>query len=212
MKKIISMIGIAGSLCLFPCCKKSDNKPDVPGSGSPNTQQNMTAVKNASLYVSLDSKACAVPQSEYTSATVDFRTIKVFNTEFGWEDLTAVPGAWDVVSLQTAPVPVAELTEISPVHSGTITKIKLIVGDNNQLVVNDQAARCYNISTHEIILDLEGEIEVGSLSRIVVSIDICGNITVEPRYNDEPCYTLKPVMKFESFTKLESVADNSSDL
>lgn len=192
MKKIISMIGIASMFCLAPACKKSDAKP---------VEANKAHADTASLYVLLDSKPCSTPQSQYTSATIDIRGIKVYNTVHGWESLTPVPGAWDVVSLQTAVVPVADITENSTVHTGIITKIALTIGDNNQLVVNNDQARCYNIGTKEIILELEGEITANSLNEIVISIDICGNIEVTQHYNQDPCYTLNPVMAFESFIK-----------
>jgi hypothetical protein len=192
MKKIIMMMGIAGMLYLLPGCEKSEVQ-------SKETAQHKQQEDTATLYVLLDSKPCSIPQAQYTSATVDIRGIKVFNTEHGWEDLTPVPGAWDVVSLQTAPVPVADLTENSTVHTGTITKIALTFGDNNELVVNDNRARCYKIDGKELVLDLKGEITAGSLNEIVISIDICGNISVHEQYNDEPCYTLKPVMAFEDF-------------
>jgi hypothetical protein len=193
MKRILSVIGIAGALCLFPGCKKSEIKP--VGTASADLVQN----KQATLYVLLDSKPCSTPQKEYTSATVDIRGIKVLNTEHGWEELVPVPGAWDVVSLQTAPVPVAEITENSTVHAGTITKITLTFGSNNQLVVNDQAADCYKIGAKEVTLDLNAEIQAETLNEIVVSIDICGNIEVS--YDGGTCYTLKPVMAFQSFTR-----------
>lgn len=192
MKKIISMIGMASLLVLSPSCKKSTVKPQE----EPATQ---AKEETAKMYVMLDSKPCSTPQSEYTSATLDIRGIKVLNSQYGWENLTTVPGAWDVVSLQTAPVPVADLTEQSTVHTGTITKIALTIGDNNQLVVNNVGMSCYNISTKEIVLDLNQEIQMNTLNQLVVSIDICGNITVNNRYDQDPCYTLKPVMAIESF-------------
>src|SRR5687768_13524261 len=110
MKKIIS-IGVAGVLCLFTACKKDEPQPVAAAA----KQKQDTA----SLYVMIDSKPCSTPQKQYTSATVDIRKIKVLNSVHGWEELVPVPGAWDVVSLQTAPVPVAEITEVSRVHSGT---------------------------------------------------------------------------------------------
>jgi hypothetical protein len=202
MKKIMTMIGMAGIICLFPQCKKSAAKPDeVNGPMSP---QKMVQHDSTSLYVLLDSKPCSTPQGQYTSASIDIRHIQVFNTECGWQELTPVQGAWDVVSLQSAPVPVADITEQSSVCSGTITQIKLTFGDNNRLVVNDQAAPCYNLSTREVVLDMHGVINANTLNQLVVSIDICGNISVEQPYNEAPCYTLHPVMAFESMTQIES--------
>jgi hypothetical protein len=201
MKKMITMIGIAGMLSLVPSCKKSEVKPEAP-SVTNNSEARQSQVQDtASLYVMIDSKPCSTPQSQYTSASIDIRGIKVLNSEHGWEELTPVAGAWDVVSLQTAPVPVADITERSSVHTGTISKIALTFGDNNQLVVNDQAARCYNIGKHEIVLDMQGEIKANTLNEIVVSIDICGNISVHTQYDHEPCYTLNPVMAVQSFTQ-----------
>jgi hypothetical protein len=191
MKKIISLIGVIGMICLFPNCKKDEVKPAAKA------QQ----VDTASLYVMIDSKACATVQSEYTSATIDIRGIKIFSAEDGWQELTPVPGAWDVVSIQTAPVPIAEITEVTKVNAGAITKITLTIGNNNQLVVNDQGADCYNIATKEITLDVTGEIKAGALNEIVLSVDICGKFTVEPRYQDDPCYTLAPVFAFQSLVQ-----------
>lgn len=199
MKKLMTLIGIAGMLCLTPSCKKDEIQPK----GTNVSAQKSTEDAMATLYVMLDSKPCSTPQSQYTSATVDIRGIKVFNTVSGWEDLTAVPGAWDVVSLQTAPVPVADITEKSSVHAGTITKIALTFGDNNKLVVNDKAASCYKIDGREIVLDLKGEIKANTLNQLVVSIDICGNISVQTHYDSDPCYVLKPVMAVESFTVVQ---------
>jgi hypothetical protein len=196
MKKILCMMGMAGALLLVPACKKNDSGPSGPVNSSAAQQKQDTA----SLYVLIDSKPCSVPQDEFTSASVDIRGIKVFNAEHGWEDLTPVPGAWDVISLQTAPVPVAEITEVSGVHTGTITKIALTFGSNNQLVVNDQQAPCYRIGAAEVVLDLNAVIQAGTLNEIVVSIDVCGNIKLQNKYDQEPCYVLKPVMAFQSFT------------
>ncbi|MCE3259651.1 MAG: hypothetical protein K0S12_1292 [Bacteroidetes bacterium] len=193
----MTIIGMAGILCFSPSCKKSDVKPQ--GSNNQSTQH-QAHEEMAKLYVMIDSKSCETPQSEYTSATIDIRSIQVNNGEHGWEDLTPVPGAWDVVSLQTAPVPVAEITEVSTVHTGTITQIKLIIGDNNKLVVNDAAAKCYNVEPKEIILDLKGELRANTVNEIVISVDICGKFTVHTKYDEEPCYTLKPVMAFQSFS------------
>jgi hypothetical protein len=193
MKKLISMIGIGAALCLAPSCKKSDIKPQEVSANPQKAQED-----TATLYVLLDSKPCSAPQDQYTSATVDIRGIKVFNTAHGWEDLTPVPGAWDVVSLQQASVPVADITEKSKVHSGTITKIALTFGTNNHLVVNDNAASCYRLKVHEVVLDLQGEISAGSVNEMVVSIDICGNITLQTHYGEDPCYILNPVMAFQS--------------
>jgi hypothetical protein len=201
MKKIMTFIGLAGILCLTPYCKKSSVKPQEPANSTAQQQQQQIQ-ETAQLYVLLDSKPCSAPQKEFTSATVDIRGIKIKNSVSGWEDLTPVPGAWDVVSLQQAPVPVADITEKSTVHTGTITQIALTIGDNNHLVVNNSPARCYNISTKEIVLDMQGVITAGTLNEIVVSIDICGNISIQTKYDQEPCYTLKPVMAFEHFSQI----------
>jgi hypothetical protein len=194
MKKIITLIGIAGTLCLSPGCKKKNVEPAE-------ALAKQTVTDTATLYVLIDSKPCATPQTQYGSATIDIRGIKVFNTEAGWEELVPVPGAWDVVSLQTAQVPVAEITENTRVHAGAITKIALSIGDNNKLVVNDQAADCYKIASKEIVIDLQGEIKAGALNEIVLSLDICGNFSVQTRYNESPCYTLKPVFGFQSLVQ-----------
>lgn len=195
MKKIISMIGIGAALLLAPSCKKSEVKPQEPVSVNSQSQRHGDT---ASLYVLLNSKPCETPQNQYSSATVDIREIKVFNTEHGWESLTTVPGAWDVVSLQTATVPVADLTEKTTVHAGTITKIALTFGTNNHLVVNNTAAECYRLGTREVILDIQGELRANTLNELVVNIDICGNITLNAPYGEVPCYTLNPVMSFHS--------------
>jgi hypothetical protein len=199
MKKIMTMIGMAGMICLFPHCKKTDAKPTEPN--GPTTNQRM-AQDTAKLYVLLESKPCSTPQKQYTSATLDIRHISVFNTESGWEELTPVAGAWDIVSLQSAPVPVADITEKSTVHTGTITQVKLTFGDNNKLVVNDQAAPCYQLSTREVVLDIHGQINAKTLNQMVISVDICGNITVVAPYDEPACYTLHPVMGFESLTQV----------
>jgi hypothetical protein len=199
MKKIMTIIGIASLLSLATFCKKDTAKPQEPDNPAVQSQQKE---ETAQLYVLLDSKPCSTPQNQYTSASVDIRGIKVHNSVYGWEELVPVPGAWDVVSLQQAPVPVADITEKSTVHTGTITQIVLTIGDNNKLVVNNAAARCYNISPKEITLDMNGVITAGTLNEIAVSIDICGNISVQTRYDQEPCYTLKPVMAFEHFSQI----------
>jgi len=200
MKKIITMIGVAGILSLLPFCKKSTAKPEEPTTIT--TQQ--LKQDTAQLYVLLDSKPCKIPQEEFTSATVDIRSIKVNNSVHGWEELIPVPGAWDVVSLQQASVPVADITEKSTVHTGTITQIALTFGNNNKLVVNDVAAPCYKIDGKEVILNFQGEIKPGTLNEIVVSIDICGNISIQNKYDQEPCYILKPVMAFQSFKTIQN--------
>jgi hypothetical protein len=208
MKKLITMIGVAGMVCLSPGCRKNVAQPEVPTTNGTSRVQSERTTANArpgqqdtaTLYVLLDSKPCTTPQSQYTSASIDIRRIQVFNADYGWEDLTPVPGAWDVVSIQSAPVPIAEITENSTVHAGRITKIALTFGDNNQLVVNDVGASCYKISGNRVTLDLDEEITTGTLNEIVVSIDICGNINVEPRTGQDPCYVLKPQFAFESFT------------
>lgn len=191
MKKTISTIGIVGMICLFLYCKKDNPQP---AAAAEKTVQSDTAT----LYVLIDSKRCSIPQAQYTSATIDIRGIKVFNTVHGWEELTPVSGAWDVVSLQTAPVPVAEITENTKVHSGTITKIMLTIGTNNKLVVENKAADCYKIGVKEITLELNGEIKADALNELVLSIDICGKFTVTHRYQEETCYTLTPVFGFQS--------------
>ncbi|MGZ3921350.1 MAG: DUF4382 domain-containing protein [Bacteroidia bacterium] len=204
MKKIISMIGMGAMLCMVPSCKKSDVKPQEVNAVNAQQKQEQDT---ATLYVLLDSKRCSNQQSQYTSATVDIRGIKVYNTVHGWEDLTPVPGAWDVVSLQQATVAVADITEKSMVHSGSITKIALTFGTNNKLVVNDKAVPCYKIGVQEVVLDLKGEIRAGSVNELVVSIDICGNITVQTHYDQEPCYILNPIMAFESIKTIGAPAN-----
>jgi hypothetical protein len=196
MKKIMTMMGIAGALCLAPSCKKNDVEPNALK--TPVTQEVQN--EKTSLVVVLDSKTCSRPQEQYTSATIDIRGIKVYSEEHGWQELETVPGAWDVVSLQSAPMPIAELTEPTGVKPGMISQIALTFGDNNQLVVNDAPARCYNLGEKEIVLDFEGEIKADMLNQLVISIDICGNIIVNEKYNEDPCYTLNPVMAFESLT------------
>jgi hypothetical protein len=193
MKRIISLIGVAGMLCLFPNCKKEKAEPVSEAK----TEQ----VDTASLYVMIDSKPCSIPQSQYTSASVDIRGIKIFSSVSGWQELTPVSGAWDVVSLQSAPVPVAEITEVTKVNAGAITKIMLTIGDNNKLVVNNQGASCYKIEPKEIVIELNGEIKADALNEIVLSIDICGNFSVQTRYQEDPCYTLKPVFAFKSLVQ-----------
>ncbi|MCE3226118.1 MAG: hypothetical protein K0S32_669 [Bacteroidetes bacterium] len=201
MKKIMTIIGMAGMLCLAPSCKKKDVKPLEPNNNI--NVQHAVNQKTAQMHVLLDSKPCSEPQNAYTSATLDIREIKVFNSEHGWEDLTTVPGAWDVVSLQSAPIPVADLTEHTAIHTGTITQVKLVFGSNNKLVVNDQAASCYGLSTKEVILEMHGEINANTFNEMVISIDICGNISVHQKYDEDPCYTLKPVMAFQSLTSTQ---------
>ena len=189
------MIGIGAMLCFVPSCKKSDIKPQKVDE-TYGTQ--LQKPGNASLYVMLESKSCATPQKEFTSATVDIRGIKVFNPAFGWEELTAVSNAVDVIALQNGPVTMTKLSETSTIHSGAITKIALTIGDNNKLVVNNKPIRCYNISKRDVVIDLKGEIDAGSANKLVLSIDVCGNITVQSKYDQEPCYTLNPVMAFEN--------------
>ncbi len=193
MKNTLSILGIAGILCLFPSCKKENPEPVVEAK----TRQ----VDTASLYVLINSKACATLQTEYTSATLDIRGIKVFSAEHGWQELTPVAGAWDLVSLQSATVPVAEITENTKVKAGAITKIMLTFGTNNQLVVDNQAATCYKIGVKEVTIDFEGEIKAGALNEIVLNVDICGNFSVETRYQEDPCYTLTPMIEFQGIVQ-----------
>jgi hypothetical protein len=194
MKNTISTITIAAILCLFAGCKKDDTHPSAAAVRT-------TLPDTATLYVMIDSKHCSTPQSEYTSASVDIRGIKVFYTDHGWIDLTPVPGAWDLVSLQTAPVPVAEITENSKVFAGAITKIMLTVGDNNKLVVDNKAANCFKIGTKEIMIDLQGNIQANALNELVLSVDICGKFTVVSKYQEETCYTLTPAFAFQSLVQ-----------
>jgi hypothetical protein len=97
-------------------------------------------------------------------------------------------------------VPVAEITENTNIKAGTITKIQLTFGDNNHLGVNNEGVDCYKLAKKEITLDMNAVLMAEALNEIVVSIDICGNFSAEPRYQQKPCYTLNQVMAFQSFT------------
>jgi hypothetical protein len=190
MKRVISILGIAAGLYLLPGCKKDNT---VPAGRAPQAD-------TATLYVMINSLPCDSTMKQYTSASVDIRGIKVLTTA-GWEELTPVPGAWDVVSLQTAPVPVAEITNNTKVQAGTISKIMLTFGTNNKLVVNNQAATCYKLGVTEVTLDVQGEIKADALNEIVLNIDICGKFTVQQRYQEDPCYTLTPTFTFKSMVQ-----------
>jgi hypothetical protein len=211
MKKLMIMIGISGALCLIPSCKKNVVNPSPKnGDASATTTQAASPATNtlarqtltgdtASLYVLIDSKPCGTLQPQYPAVTVDIRGIEVFNRDYGWESLTPVPGAWDVVSIQAAPVPIAEITEVSQVHAGRITKIALTIGDNNHLTVNESEASCYKIAGKRFVIDLDENITKDALNEIVLSIDICGNIQLETT-EEGSCYVLKPEFQFQSIT------------
>jgi hypothetical protein len=208
MKKLITLIGIVSALSLIPGCRKDSVQPIKPvnsnapaiHSSDPMIAARITSGDTASLYVLIDSEPCGTVQSQYTSASVDIRDIEVFNTQYGWEHLTPVPGAWDVISIESAPVPIAEITEVSQVHAGEISKIRLTIGENNQLVVNNEAASCYKIQGNKIVINLDETITADALNEIVLNIDICGKFKTEVQEDSSICYLLKPEFSFQSIT------------
>jgi hypothetical protein len=198
MKKIVSIIGIAGVLCLFPHCKKDSEKPEQPATPGSKQQSRTTA----QLHAQLTSKLCVPQQEQYDQVILKITGAKVYNTVYGWEELVPMPSGADLVTLQTAPLPIIDFTEYTTVHEGLITKITLTFSETNQLTVNDRVASCYKLAYHEMTLDIEGEIHAGTFNEILLGIDICGNISVETRYQQEPCYTLNQVMEFKHFNTL----------
>lgn len=191
------MIGIGAALCMVPSCKKSDIKPqEAAASNTQQQEQNGTT-----MYVMLASKPCSTPQKDYTSVIVDIRSIRVYNTLHGWEELPSIAGKWDLVNMQKENIPGLNITERVAVNSGLITKVAITFGENNKLEVNNYPASCFNLGAREVILDLKGEVKAGAVNEILISMDICGNIMAETNSDGNSCYTLKPVMEFQRLSQ-----------
>lgn len=206
MKKLITIIGMGAMLCMVPACKKSDIKPqnlqEVTAStakqGQPAAPVNQN---NTSMYVMLASKTCANPQKEYSSLIVDIKSVKIYSDKYGWEELPAFVNGWDLVSMQQANITGLNITDRLPVHSGTITKVAVIFGDNNKLVVNDKTASCFKVGTREVIVSLRGEIKANAVNELLLSMDMCGNVSVQTNSDGSQCYVLKPLVEFNRISQ-----------
>lgn len=184
---------------MVPACKKSNITPKdsiatVTGDNQRLMQQDAVGT---SLYVMLASKPCVTPQKEYTSLTVDIKGVRVYSLENGWQTLPVTATGLDLVSMQQENMPSLNLTDRIMVQAGTITKVAINFGVNNKLVVNNKPESCLKLGTQEVILDLKGEVKKDAVNELLVSMDICGNITAQTGNDGNRCYLLNPSMKFE---------------
>jgi hypothetical protein len=205
MKKLITMIGLGAALCLVPACKKSNIAPKEATASNSIEQRDpglplQPVEQNTSLYVMLASKACLSPQKEYTSLKVEIRGIRFYTAEEGWQALPTIDAGWDLVSMQQGTG--LNITNVKTVSPGTITRVAIIFGDHNELVVNDRpAASCFKLGAQEVIIDLKEGIKANAVNELLVSIDICGHIGVQQNNDGTQCYILKPVMEFQRLTQ-----------
>ncbi|MBA3664581.1 MAG: DUF4382 domain-containing protein [Bacteroidetes bacterium] len=204
MKKLITIIGMGAMLCMVPACKKSDIKPQELSTTTADAKQSPQSdpqTQDASLYVMLASKGCSTPQKDYTSVIVDIKSVKVYNAENVWVELPVVSGTWDLVRMQQGDIPGLNITDRKNVKAGAISKVAITFGDNNKLVLNNKPVSCFKLGAQEVIMNIRGEVMAGRVNELLMSINICDNMSTQVNKDGTTCYILKPDMQFQRITQ-----------
>lgn len=206
MKKLITMIGIGALLFLAPSCEKSNIQP-IDNSATTELEersigQDLQPLRNkTSLYVMLSSKPCLSPQREYTALMINIKAIRFYTEQHGWQSIQPLNQSFDLVKMQSMDTGF-NITDRYIVPPGTITKVALTFGDQNRLAVNNVPVNCFKLANQEVVLDMKGEIKAKEVNELLLSMDICGNISLQNNNSgDNKCYILKPLVEFQKISQ-----------
>jgi hypothetical protein len=176
---VIVFVGLFISLW-FSGCKKDDE-----GSGSGSTgymQMEMTDTPGNYLHVYVDVKSVEIHREDT-------------NSQGGWVILNTRDTIYDLLTLQNNIT--AVLADSTLLPTGKVTQMRLILGTNNSVVLNDNTAHPLTIPSSMntgIKINLNTNIEPNKTTRIIIdfnadqSVNLLGNGS----------YQMKPVIKVKS--------------
>jgi hypothetical protein len=190
MKKIIYLMSV-GLLFAFTACKK-DAGP-APAAVNQQASQGKASIKLmstacASIHVNTPEPTAAAKAKAITGLNVDIQRIMLYSETKGWIDLKLTPGVYDLVALQNNAS--VYLTEQTSIDAGEFKQLYIYFGGNNSIMVNG-AKKCMRLKSSALTIDLNAIIKSGTLNEIILGIDFCDALSVDPTYDSE-CYIFDP--------------------
>lgn len=151
-----------------------------------------------------DTTLTNVADSEMTQPMADFKDgddDECDSTQFsGWIDLETAAGMYNLLDLQNNVT--AVLVNSDTIPAGHITQMRLILGENNYLVVDSVSYDMTTPSAQQsgLKINLNATFEEGSTYEIILDFDAEQSIVVTGNGK----YILKPVIKVVSITEITS--------
>ncbi len=181
MKKLPLILGLLCVLCLattITSCKK-DDKPGETGKGT------------ATLYVHLTDAPAA-----YDAVLIDIQQIEIHSDAGGWVTLSPLrPGVYNLLDLSNG---VDTLLCQAQLPAGKISQMRLILGDNNAVVVDGVTEPLSTPSTQQsgLKLNIHQDLAPNGSYRIWIDFDAARSILKK----GNGTYSLKPVIR--TYTEL----------
>lgn len=150
------------------------------------------------------------PTDSYSEINVDIRAVEVhYNDESkgdkdGWVRLASNAGIYDLLKLQNDVAVV--LAEDNSLPSGKVTQLRLILGDENTIVVDGVTGSVtYELTIPSayqtgIKINIDSDIKSGEKMHIVLDFDAEKSVVVE----GDGSFSLKPVIRVESLLQIGS--------
>lgn len=171
-------------LLYFSACQKKDNV--APPSNNTNTS-------TLQLYLTDD-------PADYQSVWIDLQKISILvsNDSTGnssWQDVSLIrPGSYDLLNFRNGEDTLLAAADIS---SGTLSAIRLALGDDNSLVLKDgESFPLFIPSGAQNVVDLQVEnvaLKSGDSAALVLDFDAARSI-LEPAKRDSDQFVLIPVI------------------
>lgn len=169
---------------LFQACKKDDNESSGSGSGSGYMQVAMTDTPGDYRHVYIDLKRVEVHRTDT-------------NDEGGWVVLTTRDTIYDLLTLQNNVT--AVLGDSTKLPAGRITQMRLILGANNSVVLNDNTSYPLTIPSSMntgIKINLNSDIQANRCTHVLLDFDAGHSVNVlgNGRYQMKPVIQVKSVV------------------
>lgn len=175
---------IAGLIAITGCDKNED---DVQGTSRMTVKMTDAPATYDSVLVEIDHVEVHYAEDEEHPGA-----------EEGWVSLETKAGVYDLLQLRNGVTVV--LADDEEIPSGNITQMRLVLGNDNRVVI---AGISYSLVTPSaqnsgLKINIDNELEAGEEYEVVLDFDAEKSIVVEGNGG----YSLKPVIKVESLIEL----------
>lgn len=135
---------------------------------------------------------------DYQEINVEVLKVRVHHDVQGWIDLPTVAGVYDLLTLQNDVS--ATLVDTGVFPAGTIKQMRLILGENNTIKIDDEYYLLSTPSAQQsgLKINLNAHFEPGQLYEVI--LDFVADESIVEQGNG--AYSLKPVIKVESILPL----------
>lgn len=131
---------------------------------------------------------------DYLQVNVDIKQVQVHFTDDGWMDLNTQSGIYDLLTLQNISTMLAAKPQVP---AGKVSQIRLILGADNTLMLNDSTIVPLKIpSAYQSGVKLNVHAEVPPSSTLTVTLDFDAEKSVNREGNGD--YIMNPVITVQS--------------